>query len=117
MRSLAAAATPAAMETGRHHLWNTPIPYLFGGIGLTLLLILTSLILLTCSCRKHSSSSPSSSSSEEEHQKTKIDTPAKTAADLQPQIVVIMAGNNTPSFLATATPSDSSTFSRSNQQF
>ncbi|XP_023545008.1 protein GLUTAMINE DUMPER 6-like [Cucurbita pepo subsp. pepo] len=109
MRSLAASAS--AMKTGHYHFWNTSVPYLFGAITLTLLLILTALIFLVCSCRKHSSSS------DEEDQKTKIDTPSVAADDPQPKIVVIMAGNHTPTFLATATPSDSSNFSRSTERF
>ncbi|KAA0039409.1 protein GLUTAMINE DUMPER 6-like [Cucumis melo var. makuwa] len=93
------------MNSGHQHhhhhyrLWNTPIPYLFGGIALTLLLILTSLILFACSYRKRPTSSSSFSYDEEQHPKImKIDTPSPTTP-----AVVIMAGNHTPTFLATAT--------------
>lgn len=114
MRSLAASAS--AVKSGRH-LWNSPIPYLFGGIALTLLLIITALIFLACSNRKPRRSA-SNSPPQDQDQNTNIHTPEITAADLQPKIVVIMAGNDTPTFLATpcCSSSDSSS-SRSIEQF
>jgi heme/copper-type cytochrome/quinol oxidase subunit 2 len=82
-------------------LWKSPIPYLFGSLALILLLISVALIILVCSYRKRASNSAAENDEEK---------PAKimnTAVDTEPKIVVVMAGDDKPSFLAT--PSISST--------
>ncbi|XVE78625.1 hypothetical protein DITRI_Ditri13aG0161300 [Diplodiscus trichospermus] len=75
-------------------LWKSPIPFLFGSLAIVLLLIIVSLVMLLCSYRKSSGSPPEGS--EEKSAKDSI-----SAIDAEPKIVVIMAGNNKPTYLAT----------------
>ncbi|XVF71382.1 hypothetical protein PTKIN_Ptkin12aG0033300 [Pterospermum kingtungense] len=87
--STAAAATGAGFRC-----WNSPIPYLFVGLALMLGLIAMALVILACSHKK----SPTNSSSEEAEEK-----PAKQVSmqlEMEPKIVVIMAGDENPSYLA-----------------
>lgn len=80
-------------------LWKSPIPYLFGSLALTLLLIAVALIILVCSYRKRASSNSAAENDEEK--------PAKiinaAAVNTEPKIVVVMAGDDKPSYLATPT--------------
>ncbi|XVF31654.1 hypothetical protein REPUB_Repub17cG0009900 [Reevesia pubescens] len=76
-------------------LWKSPIPFLFGSLAIVLLLIIVSLVMLVCSYRKSSANSPQDSTDEK---------PAKhiiSVLDAEPKIVVIMAGNHKPTYLAT----------------
>ncbi|MQM04315.1 hypothetical protein Taro_037112 [Colocasia esculenta] len=74
--------------------WDSPLPYLFGGLAAMLGLIAVALIILACSNRK-------SSSSAGDHGQR----PVTTAVDMEPSVVVVMAGDDGPSFLAKAVPS------------
>ncbi|KAJ7971153.1 Protein GLUTAMINE DUMPER like [Quillaja saponaria] len=85
-------------------LWKSPIPYLFGSIALVLTLILVALIILFCSYRKRASSSSSGS---ELGDPEKPAMSISTVIDTEPKIVVIMAGDDKPTYLAK--PSTSST--------
>ncbi|GLT62013.1 hypothetical protein SLA2020_346810 [Shorea laevis] len=80
--------------------WNSPLPYLYGGLGLMLLLIT---VMLACSIRKRSLDSPDSHLQDEISAKSIHPLP-----DAEPRIdtVVIMAGNNKPTYLATPVISD-----------
>ncbi|GMY12796.1 Protein GLUTAMINE DUMPER 2 [Fagus crenata] len=80
-------------------VWKSPIPYLFGGLALTLLLIAVALIILVCSYRKRTVSN-------EEKPPTKM---MNTMVDTEPKIVVIMAGDDKPTYLAKPVTSTSST--------
>ncbi|XP_022998640.1 protein GLUTAMINE DUMPER 6-like [Cucurbita maxima] len=97
MRRLAteAARPPAAAKL---HLWNSPIPYLFGGLFLTMLLIAVALIILACSFRKRFFTGHSSPGSQK-------DPPVAGSSTMElvmePKILVVMAGDYTPMFLAT----------------
>ena len=73
--------------------FNSPIPYLFGGLALMLGLIAVALFILACSYGKTLSNSPSDA--EEKQAKT-----VNMTADSQPKVVVIMAGDNIPTYLA-----------------
>ncbi|KAF3781208.1 GLUTAMINE DUMPER 4 protein [Nymphaea thermarum] len=68
--------------------WHSPIPYLFGGFAALLCLIAIALIVIACSHRKDSSRS------------TADDSPESIVIDTEPKIVVIMAGDLAPTFLA-----------------
>ncbi|KAA8530499.1 hypothetical protein F0562_005208 [Nyssa sinensis] len=78
------------------HRWNSPIPYLFGGLALMLGLIALALIILACSMRK-SSSDQSSSEVEEKPAANPVNLPQP---EMEPKIVVIMAGDDNPTYLA-----------------
>lgn len=75
--------------------WNSPLPYLFGVLALILGLIVVALIILSCSHKKRTPS---------HHQR---DNPPKAIwaePDTTPKIVVIMAGDEIPAYLATPVP-------------
>ncbi|KAJ4707186.1 Protein GLUTAMINE DUMPER [Melia azedarach] len=75
--------------------WNSPIPYLFGGLGLMLGLITIALLILACSYRK--SSSNLQSEDEEKSGDKKVNM---QQIEMEPKIVVIMAGEDNPRYLA-----------------
>ncbi|XP_062104725.1 protein GLUTAMINE DUMPER 2-like [Humulus lupulus] len=79
------------------NVWKSPIPYLFGSLAVMLLLISVALLLLIFSYRKRYSSS---SSSGEARTGENHNNPTKTVDD-GPKIVVIMAGDDAPTYLAT----------------
>ncbi|KAI5665788.1 hypothetical protein M9H77_15641 [Catharanthus roseus] len=85
----------SSVAAGIHHHWNnkSPIPYLFGGLALMLGLIALALIILACSYKKR----PSSSEEDDAEQK-----PASklSAPEIEPRIVVIMAGDHNPTYIA-----------------
>ncbi|XAR51596.1 hypothetical protein NMG60_11006267 [Bertholletia excelsa] len=74
--------------------WNSPVPYLFGGLGLVLILIAVALVILALSHRK----SPSNSSGED--QGGNLSLPGDTQVELSPGILIIMAGDEEPTYLA-----------------
>ena len=74
--------------------WNSPIPWLFGGIALMLGLILVALLILVLSYRRRN---PPPSTAEIKMEKS-------SAAVVQPDfvpVVVIMAGEEKPTYVAT----------------
>ncbi|MED6205775.1 hypothetical protein PIB30_020903 [Stylosanthes scabra] len=71
---------------------SSPIPYLFGGLAFMLGLIAMALMLLACSYHNQQYSSSSTAPA-----KT---TTEKEAEDSEPKIVVIMAGDSNPTYLA-----------------
>ncbi|KAL7101130.1 hypothetical protein ACP275_08G036700 [Erythranthe tilingii] len=75
--------------------WNSPLPYLFAGLGLMLLLIATALIILVCSYRKRPSTQ-----GEDGGEKAAQPSASAAVADNTPKIVVIMAGDDNPTQLA-----------------
>ncbi|KAK4740916.1 hypothetical protein SAY87_024504 [Trapa incisa] len=93
----------ATNSTANIQAWNSPVPYLFGGLGLMAFLIATALLILACSYKRHHDA---------------VDTPAEDKSsrhstlilplDPEPRIVVIMAGDDLPSLLAipAAVPSE-----------
>ncbi|KAL2499811.1 Protein GLUTAMINE DUMPER 2 [Abeliophyllum distichum] len=79
--------------------WNSPLPYLFGGLSLTLLLITVALIILACSYRKR----PSNSNDDSEEKPPMHEHEIKTA-DIGPKFAVIMAGEENPTHVAIPIP-------------
>ncbi|KAL6324564.1 hypothetical protein AAG906_013376 [Vitis piasezkii] len=73
--------------------WNSPFPYLFGGLALILGLIGVALIILSCSHKKRTPSP--------DHDKDKPPKTICTEPDTVPRVVVIMAGDENPTYLAT----------------
>ncbi|CAK9142997.1 unnamed protein product [Ilex paraguariensis] len=83
--------------------WSSPFPHLFMILGLMLGLITIALIILVCSHRKQSFNLPI-----EAEEKPVTIKPTKTEADLAPTVVVIMAGDDKPMYLAAPVSSSTS---------
>ncbi|CAL5206257.1 unnamed protein product [Lathyrus oleraceus] len=79
-------------------LWHTPIPYLFGGLAAIMGLIALALLALTCSYCSNNSQDDDDLDNKESDPQTK--EPIKVYEE---KILVIMAGNEKPTLLATPT--------------
>ncbi|KAB1211391.1 Protein GLUTAMINE DUMPER 2 [Morella rubra] len=102
-----AISTSASVSTATQ-LWKSPVPYLFGGLTLMLVLIAVALVVLVCSQRKRASSSSGEGDD-------KPAMPTNTVViDVEPKFVVIMAGDDKPTYLAK--PVNSTTCSSTSQQ-
>ncbi|KAJ4960239.1 hypothetical protein NE237_020149 [Protea cynaroides] len=97
MRPTNTTAAAAAAATGFMR-WNSPVPYLFAGIAAMLSLITLALTILACS---HCNSSSNSSQGET---KDDLAKPTSLPVDTEPKFVVIMAGEERPTFLANPVP-------------
>ncbi|CAJ1947260.1 unnamed protein product [Sphenostylis stenocarpa] len=73
--------------------WRSPTPYLFECLSVFLIIISLALVILICSKRKH----VSHSSAEAEEMKQAI--PQNMEGDPFPRILVIMAGDDKPTYL------------------
>ncbi|MFS7947869.1 putative protein glutamine dumper [Helianthus anomalus] len=96
------------MGSSEASLWSfdSPMIYLFGGIFVILGLITASLIILVCSQRKRRLGGDGGRDIERGDDE-KVATVAYNGgdcADVRPKLVVIMAGDEVPTYLAT--PSD-----------
>jgi hypothetical protein len=91
-----AAANLMSAGGGRPSLWHTPTPYLFLGFALVMGLIAVALLVLICARRKPSSRR----GGDEEAASVRVLVPL----DREPKVVVIMAGDAAPSFLASSRP-------------
>ncbi|KAJ4707187.1 Protein GLUTAMINE DUMPER like [Melia azedarach] len=76
-------------------LWQSPTPYLFGSLAIVLTLIAVALILLLCSYRKRYSNSGN------DYDEEKPPAVLLKVLDPEPKVVVIMAGDDQPTYLAT----------------
>ncbi|KAK4712327.1 hypothetical protein R3W88_006840 [Solanum pinnatisectum] len=99
--SLSNCSSPYSCSVWR---WNSTVPYLFGGLALIFLLISVALVILACAyCRKKMRNS--SISRGENNGGMMIPTNVHNQIDMvvtmKPKIVVIMAGDDKPSYLAT----------------
>lgn len=79
--------------------WKSPLPYLFGSLGLMLLLIVVALIVLACSFHKRLSSS-------DQQIKSSCPPVNSTVVEMSPRIVVIMAGDQKPTHIGVPISSD-----------
>ncbi|TYJ99643.1 protein GLUTAMINE DUMPER 4-like [Cucumis melo var. makuwa] len=77
--------------------WHSPIPYLFTGLAIVLGLIAVALLVLSCS---YLHSPPDSDSSTAPTAATDEEKPPNHSRDSEPTIVVIMAGDDNPTFFA-----------------
>jgi hypothetical protein len=95
----------AAGHVGHAHahpgLWRTPTPYLFLGFAMMMALIAVALLMLVCTRRKPSSGSSRRGSGAAEEASARVAMPP---LDREPKVVVIMAGDDMPSFIASARP-------------
>ncbi|KAK4279938.1 hypothetical protein QN277_011633 [Acacia crassicarpa] len=82
-------------------VWKSPVPYLFGGLGLVLVLMSLALIIIFCSnIKRPSSPSSSSSSSSPDEEEGGFRLQVMAMADSEPKILVIMPGRENPTYLA-----------------
>ncbi|XP_030517656.2 protein GLUTAMINE DUMPER 5-like [Rhodamnia argentea] len=103
--SAATVSTPPAGPTASQRSpWHSPVPYLFGGLAAMLGLIGFALLILACSYWKLSGSSSNPRGDEENGGEAKtVDGEGcnKAVTVYEEKIVVIMAGDEQPTFLAT----------------
>ncbi|KAL5224573.1 hypothetical protein ABZP36_011212 [Zizania latifolia] len=104
----APTAAPAHALNGTaaaHSPWQSPVPYLFGGLAAMLGLIAFALLILACSYWKLSgyldnSADQGGSTGEVDGEKGSAAGAARPAVGFQEHVVVIMAGDERPTFLA-----------------
>ena len=102
------SSSPSPSLASGIRVWKSPIPYLFGGLALMLALISVALVILVCSYRKRANSESSSASAEDKNMKQ-----AMPKINSEPEVLVIMAGDNKPTYLAKPISSSSSSSSSS----
>ncbi|WVZ79136.1 hypothetical protein U9M48_026747 [Paspalum notatum var. saurae] len=104
------APTGAPNATAPHSPWQSPVPYLFGGLAAMLGLIAFALLILACSYWKLSGyldadrdrrTGGSSGDAGADGEKGSAAGAARPAAGFLEHVVVIMAGEERPTFLAT----------------
>lgn len=91
----------SALVTGAPNLWKSPVPYLYGGVAIMIVLIAGALVILVCSHRKPASSR--SSGREGGEMPALMPTNNEVTVqqlDAEPKIVVIMAGDDKPTYIA-----------------
>ena len=98
---LAGAPTATAPP---HSAWQSPVPYLFGGLAAMLGLIAFALLILACSYWKLSGfldgGSDGQAAGDADGEKGSASGASRPAPDFQEHVVVIMAGDERPTFLA-----------------
>ncbi|KAK8716743.1 hypothetical protein V6N13_044045 [Hibiscus sabdariffa] len=77
--------------------WHSPLPYLFGGLAVVFGIIGIALLFLACSHRR---SRPEFLHAKEEKNNETIEA----SASIEPRIVVIVAGDDHPRFVAKPCP-------------
>ncbi|KAL0346004.1 UNVERIFIED_CONTAM: protein GLUTAMINE DUMPER 3 [Sesamum radiatum] len=114
---MATEGAPAASPSpGHQSAWNSPVPYLFGGLAAMLGLIAFALVILACSYWKllaenlergenAAAGERDLEAGEADHGGAKIAPPV-----LEEKYLVIMAGQQNPTFLATPASSRASSF-------
>jgi len=102
----APTAAPGANATAPHSPWQSPVPYLFGGLAALRGLIAFALLILACSYWKLSGYLDAdrdrrAGEAGADGEKGSAAGAARPAAGFQEHVVVIMAGEEMPTFLAT----------------
>ena len=110
----AAVAPTVAGSAAAHSAWHSPVPYLFGGLAAMLGLIAFALLILACSYWKLSGYLEGGAGRGDEDG-SGADGAKPAASDLPPpiweeKILVIMAGDVKPTYLATPMSSRASSF-------
>ncbi|KAK4798017.1 hypothetical protein SAY86_030343 [Trapa natans] len=95
-RNLVGAAAASAQRSP----WHSPVPYLFGGLAAMLGLIAFALLILACSYWKVSGSSRQQGGDEGDIEKEAAEKGKEVVRVYEEKIVVIMAGDDKPSYLA-----------------
>ncbi|KAF7098393.1 hypothetical protein CFC21_100139 [Triticum aestivum] len=87
-----------------HSTWQSPVPYLFGGLAAMLGLIALALLILACSYWKLSGyldgDRDGQAAGDADGEKGSASGAARPAMDFLEHVVVIMAGDERPTFLA-----------------
>ncbi|CAN6163396.1 unnamed protein product [Urochloa humidicola] len=96
-----AAELMAARGAVSPSLWRTPTPYLFLGFGVMMGLIIVALLVLICTRRMSSRRREAAAGEQKAASVHGVLVPLDREA---PRVVVIMAGDDLPSFLASAKP-------------
>ncbi|GJN19243.1 hypothetical protein PR202_gb06492 [Eleusine coracana subsp. coracana] len=85
--------------------WSTPTPYLFIGFAVVMTLIAVALAVLLCSRRKEDEEEEARRRGEgREVLSVRVLSPLDREDAAVPRVVVVMAGDHAPSFLASAVP-------------
>lgn len=108
-----ATARPPTVTAAQRSPWHSPVPYLFGGLAAMLGLIAFALLILACSYWKLSGyldSGDGAGDRDLEAGDGKGDDEKKTPPVFEEKILVIMAGQAKPTFLATPVSSRTSSF-------
>ncbi|KAK2970699.1 hypothetical protein RJ640_026705 [Escallonia rubra] len=99
MRPTISAHSSTTTSTAGFRHWNSPVPYLFVGLALMLGLIAVALVILVCSFKKPASDQPRISDTDDPEKPAKA--PAEVLElEMEPKIVVILAGDDKPTCLA-----------------
>lgn len=109
---MAVANAPLSMPVTKSP-WHSPVPYLFGGLAAMLGLIAFALLILACSYWKLSTSLESGQGMGERDLEAGADDAGrdlKPKPVLEDKFLVIMAGEEKPSYLATPMSSRTSSF-------
>ncbi|XAR71465.1 hypothetical protein NMG60_11028738 [Bertholletia excelsa] len=98
-------ATFSPPVTVQRSPWHSPVPYLFGGLAAMLGLVAFALLILACSywkfCGRHGRNSSSYGQGDIEDAVEESADKANNLPVFQDKILVIMAGEMKPTFLAT----------------
>ncbi|XVF89452.1 hypothetical protein PTKIN_Ptkin19aG0131300 [Pterospermum kingtungense] len=116
--------SPQAMAQPRSP-WHSPVPYLFGGLAAMLGLIACALLILACSYWRLSGRLDNNSGTEgADDAERDVENGEKEGGDCNKQVkvfeekvLVIMAGEEKPTFLATPVSTKSSSFGDKNGKF
>ncbi|KAK4346379.1 hypothetical protein RND71_032718 [Anisodus tanguticus] len=100
--------TTSTIGDSGFHRWNSPVPYLFGGLAIIMALIALALLIITCSYKKPSTEESSSSSNNVNDADQRQEKPSTKVVELmkpemEPKFVVIMPGDYNPKWLAKPT--------------
>lgn len=113
MASYGALAEPPSSAVAPRSPWHSPVPYLFGGLAAMLGLIAFALLILACSYWKLSGylENRGGDGGERDLEAGESDGGAKAAPPpMEEKFLVIMAGQEKPTFLATPMSSRASSF-------
>ncbi|XP_031276503.1 protein GLUTAMINE DUMPER 5 [Pistacia vera] len=106
--------SPPVMVAQQRSPWHSPVPYLFGGLAAMLGLIAFALLILACSYWRFSSlldgSDQNGDRDLESGEKEQEGGSAKAVKVYEEKVLVIMAGDVKPTFLATPVCSKVSSF-------
>lgn len=111
MRPLESCFNATTVSDFHHSPWHSPVPYLFGGLALMLLVVAFALTLLACSYWNLSDLLNNRQNRAAGYLEREVESTGKSIKIHQPldvKVVVIMAGDDKPTYLATPTSNTTS---------